>query len=253
MQCTTPCIHAAVILAGTEVGLAIGLALSFGAVVVQSAAPYVAHLGFVQLTDKSMRHVDVARFPQAAKSDEVAIVRFDSALTFLNNVSFLNLLRRITTSSASMHVDAFLFESNRPPLIAPSVVIVDGSGLTYTDTTGAKALVTAAQELRAKGIHLLFAGLRSAIKDVLATLGVIDEIGHRNFFLTVDDAVAYVYQNSLTEKKPFLALTLLHANASGLLGFSNSMLPLPVTAPTPPPPLTAMGDSTVALHTTDDA
>ena len=192
------------LLADTENGLAIGIVMSALAILAKVAVPYVARLGSIHLDDETERQLDTTRFPQAIKNDAVAIVRFDGPLVFVNAQYFTNMIDRISSSSANAGPYDYLFESSRPPLVAPKVVIVDASCMGYVDTPGALAIEKAAESLHAKQIHFFMAGTRTDIKDTMVALNVLHGIDHHTFFLTVEDAATFVAEQGLTEK-PYIA------------------------------------------------
>ena len=57
------------------------------------------------------------------------------------------------------------------------------------DTTAADVLVALDEELNAREVHLVFAGLKDPVKDKLVRYGLLDTTDHRHFFPTLNVAV----------------------------------------------------------------
>jgi anti-anti-sigma regulatory factor len=62
--------------------------------------------------------------------------------------------------------------------------------ITDVDTTAADVLVALDEELNARDVHLVFAGLKDPVKDKLVRYGLLETIDHRHFFPTLEVAVA---------------------------------------------------------------
>ena len=68
-------------------------------------------------------------------------------------------------------------------------VVIAGEPITDLDSTAADMLTTLDRELATQGVDLAFAELRDPMKDRLRTFGIMEQIGHEKFYLTLGQAV----------------------------------------------------------------
>ncbi len=68
-------------------------------------------------------------------------------------------------------------------------MVIAAEPITDLDSTAADMLATLDRELAEQGIDLAFAELRDPMKDRLRTFGIMEQIGHEKFYMTLGQAV----------------------------------------------------------------
>ena len=154
---------------GIEEGILAGVVLSVVTVMLQAARPHVVLLGRLP---GSTHFRNLNRFPEAETLPEVAILRFDANLYFINarflTDTILNLVR----------------EENPPQLI-----ILEAAGISHIDTSGLDALSNLLDQLDEAGVTFYLSGVVGPVRDRLAKAGLMDRIGVENQFLSISKAV----------------------------------------------------------------
>lgn len=159
-----------VIVIGMLPGILIAVLLSLLDVARRSTTPHTAVLVQVPGTD-TFRDAD-----NVADGGAIAgllIYRFDAPL-FFANVSVM--ADQITE----------LVETADPPI---EWVLIDAESIHDIDTTAVQGLEELLEDLRDAGVHVAFARLRQAVRDVIEAADLIDVIGEDNIYLEVDDGV----------------------------------------------------------------
>jgi high affinity sulfate transporter 1 len=165
-----------VALLGVLPGIAIAVALSIGNVFRRLWWPYEARLG--RVPGLSGYH-DVSRYPEAEDLPGCAICRFDAPLFFANARSFREHIRALARSD--------------PP---PAWIIVAAEPITDVDTTAADMLEDLDEDLKERGIHLIFAELKDPVREKINRYGLTRTIDPSHFFPTLEDAVqAYLRES----------------------------------------------------------
>ena len=159
-----------VLVFGVLEGIVITIGLSFIAFVNRSWRPYRAELGRVE----GLRgYHDLSRNPDARRVPGVVIVRFDAPLFFANGAIFDDWVRsRVRAAGPDV-----------------STVILAAEPITDIDTTAADELVELDDYLRARGIRLIIAEMKSPVVDALARYGLTDRFPPDRFVPTVGAAV----------------------------------------------------------------
>jgi MFS superfamily sulfate permease-like transporter len=161
---------AGVVFIGILEGIVVAVVLSMGNFIRKALLPYVAELGKVQ---GMPGYHDRARHPEAHVIPGMLILRFDAPLFFANSPSF------------GRRVQEMIEDAGRPI----DTLLVVGNAITDIDTTGAEILTHVHEDLEAKGIDLVFAGLKGPIKDRLRAYGLYEAIGAANFHPNTISAV----------------------------------------------------------------
>jgi high affinity sulfate transporter 1 len=117
---------------------------------------------------------DTARYPNAPRVPNVVLFRWDAPLFFANAELF------------NQRVLEAIAESPTPV----QRVIVSAAPITSVDVTAADALTELAATLKNNAIELSFAELKDPVKDKLKRFGLFSEFGEKNFFPTIDAAIA---------------------------------------------------------------
>jgi MFS superfamily sulfate permease-like transporter len=148
----------------------VAVAASFLVFVLRAWRPHTAEL--VRVYGRKGYH-DVERHPEGRRIPGLAIARFDAPLFFANAPYF----------SGFVHS---LIEAEPTPV---RWVIVASDAITDIDTTAGDILVTLDDELRRRGVTLVFAGLKGPVKDRLAAYGLGHRFGSDRFYPTLGTAV----------------------------------------------------------------
>ena len=170
----------AVVVIGMLPGIVIAVALSLLDVARRSSAPHTAILVQVPGTDtyRDMNHVEGGEAIPG-----LLIYRFDAPL-FFANVS-------VMTDEMSN-----LVEIASPPF---EWILIDAESIHDMDTTAVQGLEELVEDLHDAGITLAFARLRNAVRVIMTSAGLIDEIGEENIYLEIDDGVTAFLDNTSVE------------------------------------------------------
>jgi SulP family sulfate permease len=151
-------------------GIIIAVALSLALVLQRAAAPSTAVLGRLPGTDT---YRDVADHPDAELTPGLFVYRFDAPLFFAN---------------AGRLRDEILagIDAADPPV---RCVVLDMESIYDIDSSGAQTLLELLDGLDEQGVRLVFARVRTELRDELQNSGIEERIGSDRIYLEVDDAV----------------------------------------------------------------
>ncbi|WP_170110451.1 SulP family inorganic anion transporter [Flavilitoribacter nigricans] len=153
---------------GIAEGVLTGVLLSIGVVLLKAARPHSAILG--RLPDTQYFR-NTLRFPQAQEEEGVIIFRFDAPLYFMNAAYFGQQMEEIIKD---------------PGL---RLVILDASSITDMDASGAEMLNTVVDNIESANINFYICGVLGPVRDLFQETGLVEKIGPKNHFLTVNEAV----------------------------------------------------------------
>jgi MFS superfamily sulfate permease-like transporter len=159
-----------VALVGVLQGIVIAVALSAVYVFKRAWAPYSAVLG---KSPGVPGYHDVVHAPDAQQIQGLLIIRWSAPLFFANANLFRDRIRG-------------LLETLDPP---PAWVLVVAAPITDIDTTAGAMLADLDAELNARGIHLAFAELQTAVREAIVRYGLLETIDAGHLYRTVDEAV----------------------------------------------------------------
>lgn len=157
-------------IAGVLWGIGFAIVLSIAAFLWRSWHPHVAVLG---RAPGVKGYHDVTRYADADQVPGLLLFRFDAPIFFAN---------------AELFRESVLQEVRRTRGQVARVVIA-AEPITDLDSTAADMLATLDRELATQGVDLAFAELRDPMKDRLRTFGIVEQIGHEKFYLTLGQAV----------------------------------------------------------------
>ncbi|MGZ8697306.1 MAG: SulP family inorganic anion transporter [Gaiellaceae bacterium] len=163
---TTAC----VIVFGVLEALGVAVGLSVIDTVRRSARPNDAVLGWVE---RLGRYADVSLHRTARVTPGIVVYRLDDRLFFANARYFKGRVR----------------EAIRAAPAPVSWLVFDAEAVTHVDSTGLDALDRLANDLRADGITLVVARLRTRMEDQFELAGLTDTIGPERFYPSVRAAV----------------------------------------------------------------
>lgn len=167
---------AGVVVFGVLNGIVVGVIASLVEVVRRTVQPRTAVLGMVRgsPTWRDLRHAGEETLPG------IVVYRFDAPLFFGNADVLRDEIRA-------------LVRNGDPPV---RDVIINAEAVTDLDTTGVEVLARLHDDLRARGVGLSFARVRSPVRGMMRRSGLEATVGEDNIHLQVDDAVRSVRQRS---------------------------------------------------------
>ena len=155
---------------GAIPGIAIAIVIAVIEFLWDGWRPHSAVLGRV---DHVKGYHDVTRYPDAQLLPGLVLFRWDAPLFFANAELFSERVRAAVASAPA-------------PV---RVVIVAAEPVTSIDVTAADIVCDLDDTLRADGIDLCFAEMKSPVTDKLKRFGLLSRFGERNFFATLEEAV----------------------------------------------------------------
>lgn len=161
------------------IGIAVGLSILW--VFRQAWDPYRTVLGDVP---KVPGYHDIRMYPDAEQIPGLVIYRFDGPLIFANANIFRDEIRHLA------HADP-----------APRWIIVAAEPITTVDTTAADMLEGLDGELEAKGINLVFAEMKDAVRQEIRHYGM-DWLTHRDAFHPTINSAVKAYRLAASIPKP---------------------------------------------------
>jgi high affinity sulfate transporter 1 len=152
-------------------GIAVAVGLSLMEFVFHAWRPYMAELGRV---DRLKGYHDLERHPEGRRVPGLVIARFDAPLFFANASVFTGFVRGLVAAA--------------PERVR--WVVVAAEPVTDIDATAAESLVALDDELRRRGIRMVFAELKGPVKDRLARYGLAARFDPTRFYPTLGTAVS---------------------------------------------------------------
>jgi MFS superfamily sulfate permease-like transporter len=132
--------------------------------------PHSAVLGRV---DQVRGYHDITRYPQARLIPGLVLFRWDAPLFFANAEFFHDrVLAAIASSPTPVHW-----------------LVVTAEPVTSVDVTAADVICELDETLQAAGIEMCFAEMKDPVKDKLKRFGLLERLGEKTFFPTIEDAV----------------------------------------------------------------
>ncbi len=169
---------------GVLQGIVVAIALSVLWTFKRAWQPYSTVLG----KDPAKRgwH-DVTHHEEARQVPGLIILRWSAPLFFANANLFRNRVRELVAAAPE----------------PPTWVLVAGEPITDVDTTASEMLVDLDMELNAKGIHLAFAELPTAVERWMAESGVLEAVDAGHLYETVHEGVdAYCREQGIPDPFP---------------------------------------------------
>jgi SulP family sulfate permease len=165
-----------VIAVGVLEALIVAVALSILDVVMRSARPHDAVLGYVDRLD---RWANVSLHPSARVTPGVVVYRFDDRLLFANARYFKGRVRE-ALAGAPTDTDYLVF---------------DAEGLVGIDASGVEALEQIVDSLDRDGVTFAVARLKAHVREQFDATGLTTRISEDHFFPTVATAVQWCSEN----------------------------------------------------------
>lgn len=157
---------------GIEQGIGIGVILSLAMVIFRTTRPHVAVLGKVP---GSNYYRNVERFRDVEVRPDLLILRFDAQLYFANIAYFKDTIEELVAKKGKKL----------------KAVILNAESINNMDSSAVHAVDELVDELRAQHIQVFFSGVKGPVRDAMKKGHLVQKIGERAFFMTVQEAVDY--------------------------------------------------------------
>ena len=167
---------------GIKEGIITGVLLSLGMLIYKTTKPHMAVLGKVPGT---IFYRNRKRFADVEIQEDILIVRFDAQLYFANTSYFKDKLQEYAK-----------FKGDKL-----KIIIIDGESLNDLDSSAIYTLLDILKYYKAKGIQMVFTGLKGPVRDKMVKSGLMDLIGAEYFFMSIHGAVEHYNSGFKKEKK----------------------------------------------------
>jgi len=162
-----------------DIGILIGVGLAVGLFLYRTMRPRVSELA--RFSDGTLR--EAQRYGLKA-SEDIGLLRFDRSLYFANVPYFEDAVLEL----AARHPNA-------------KYLIVVTKGINEIDASGEEVIHSLVDRLKARGVTLVFAGLKAQVLEVMERTGLDEVIGKENIFRSTDASVAAVQARVESEKE----------------------------------------------------
>lgn len=170
---------------GMVVGIVTGIILSILLFLYRSAYPHIARLGRIKGHHEFR---NVTRFHDLETWEEIAIIRVDAPLSFIN------------IQEISEYIGDLISHETKV-----KEIIIDAGPVSHLDATAAEGFHTILDELNQKGVRLVLCDIIGPVRDTMKQTGLTQAIGKKNLFLSLSEAL----ENALTNAKdPYKKVTL---------------------------------------------
>ncbi|WP_370086961.1 SulP family inorganic anion transporter [Ekhidna sp.] len=170
---------------GMVVGIVTGIILSILLFLYRAAYPHIARLGRIKGHHEFR---NVTRFQNLETWEEIAIIRIDAPLSFIN------------IQEISEYIGDLISKETKV-----KEIIIDAGPVSHLDATAAEGLHTILDELNQKGVRLVLCDVIGPVRDTMKQTGLTQVIGKKNLFLSLSEAL----ENALTNAKdPYKKVTL---------------------------------------------
>jgi len=166
-------------------GIVIGVVLSLIILIYRASFPSATELGHIEVGDRDT-FVSIDEFPEARRTQEIVVHRFNASLIFSNADAFAD------------SVLDLLYDSSPPARIA----VIDCEMMSDMDMTGAAKLDELVHQLRGSGVDVHISRLHGDANTVAERSGVLDSFGQDHIHFTVADAVAVAQEILLQQPNP---------------------------------------------------
>ena len=160
-----------VVLLGVLPGIFMAVSLALLSFIWSAWRPYDAVLGHVEALNS---YHDISRHPEAECIEGLVLFRWNAPLFFANAEIFRRHVLRAVAGAPT----------------PTKWVVVTAEPITDVDITAAGMLAELDSALHAAGMVLCFAEMKGPVKDRLKCYGLFNRLGDKNFFPTVEQAVA---------------------------------------------------------------
>ncbi|XP_045612682.1 prestin isoform X2 [Procambarus clarkii] len=183
-----------VVIIDIDYGLLLGIVVSLLVLLGRSQQPKTARLGRVPNTDV---YLDVNKYSVTVETPTVSIFQFNGPLHFANSEYFRQQLMSVTgLVPSAISATKTLSEKEQQleadlttQLTRVQWLVIEMSGVSYTDSTGGNLLSQLSKEYKQAGITLCLAALSESALETLEVCGTLKVIPPEYIFHSAHDAV----------------------------------------------------------------
>ncbi len=161
---------------GIKEGILFGIILSLAMLIYKTTKPHMAVLGNVPETHF---YRNIKRFSEVIIHQEILIIRFDAQLYFANASYFKDKLKE--------------FAKEKGPSL--NLIIIDAESMNALDSSAIYTLDEIHDYFSAKGITLIFTGLKGPVRDTLVKSKLMKKIRYDHCFMSIQEAVDCYKEN----------------------------------------------------------
>lgn len=162
---------------GMVTGIVTGIILSILLFLYRAAYPHIARLGRIK---DHHEFRNITRFNDLETWSELAIMRIDAPLSFINIQGIREYLQNLIDGDSAI-----------------KEIIIDCGPVSHLDATASEGLKDLMNELNLKGVRLVLCDIIGPVRDTMKQTGLTKIIGESNLFLSLTEAV----ENALTNAK----------------------------------------------------
>lgn len=167
---------------GIETGIVAGVLLSLAMIIYRATLPHIAVLGRVP---GSNFYRNIERFSDLEQRPDVAVVRLDGPLYFVNIQYVKDKLQHIINKKGA----------------ALKLIVINADSINHIDSSGMHALKDWITEFRGNQLEVYFTGAIGPVRDGIARWNLFEFFGENNFFMSNQQAVdAYDARKAGAEK-----------------------------------------------------
>jgi high affinity sulfate transporter 1 len=160
-----------VVVLGVLQGIVIAIALAIILFFRRSWQPHGAVLGHV--ASLGGWH-NVERYPDARELPGVVVFRWEAPLFFANAAAFRTQIRRLVRARK------------------PAWVVIECEAVTDVDVSASQMLEQLDKELNAAGTHMAFVELRTRLRELVRSYGLLETLDRDRFYPTLDQGLAAI-------------------------------------------------------------
>jgi sulfate permease, SulP family len=155
---------------GIKEGIGLGVMLSLALLIFRTTRPHIAILGKVS---GSRFYRNTSRFSGLEIRPDVLVIRFDAQLYFANVEYFSTQLENFALQKG---------ESLR-------LIVLNAESINNLDSTAIRMLEEVYEHYQDLNIELVFASVKGPVRDALAKSHLMEKLGEKRFFMSIQDAI----------------------------------------------------------------
>ena len=161
---------------GMVLGILTGIILSILLFLYRSANPHIARLGRLK-GHHEFRNIN--RFKDLETWSGIVVLRVDAPLSFINIQGIKEYIQNLIQSDKSIHE-----------------VIIDFGPVSYVDASAVVGLRELLDHMNRKEVRLVLCDIIGPVRDTMKQTGLTTDIGEKNLFLSLGDAIENVLSDT---------------------------------------------------------
>jgi SulP family sulfate permease len=169
---------------GIKEGIGLGVVLSLVLLIFRTTRPHIAILGKVP---GSRFYRNTSRFSGLEIRPDILVIRFDAQLYFANVDYFTTQLENFAIQKGSQL----------------RFIVINAESINNLDSTAIRMLEEVYEHYQNLNIELVFASVKGPVRDALAKSHLIEKLGEKRFFMSIQDAIDCFDQNCKNDNSFF--------------------------------------------------